>query len=188
MHKFASLSGDFANFNSEGAAATTAPDMDATRAASCQFEQLLPQSMAHFVQPELENGPSQSFAKPAEMSGEFAGPVEDYVNLYNVKIKAEMMPRELNDTWAYPHSYAEDSNGQYGSLKQRTPYASGHDTPFICNPYEYGRSEALVPRERPPPEQWYPGGMLTRPPYPNMPCVKNEMGKWMDVTSYTDSR
>lgn len=188
VHKFASLSGDFANFNSEGAAATTAPDMDATRAASCQFEQLLPQSMAHFVQPELENGPSQSFAKPAEMSGEFAGPVEDYVNLYNVKIKAEMMPRELNDTWAYPHRYAEDSNGQYGSLKQRTPYASGHDTPFICNPYEYGRSEALVPRERPPPEQWYPGGMLTRPPYPNMPCVKNEMGKWMDVTSYTDSR
>ncbi|KAF4113183.1 androgen receptor isoform X2 [Onychostoma macrolepis] len=188
VHEFASFSGDFANLSSEGTAATTAPDMDATRAASCQFEQLLPQSMAHFVQPELENGPSQSFAKPAEMSGEFAGPVGAYVNLYNVKIKAEMMPRELNDTWAYPHRYAEDSNGQYVSTKQRTPYASGHDTPFICNPYEYGRSEALVQRERPPPEQWYPGGMLTRPPYPNMPCVKNEMGKWLDVTSFTDSR
>ncbi len=178
VHAFASLSGDFANFSSEG---TTAP-------ASCQFEQLLHHNMVPFVQPELENGPSQSFAKPTEMSGEFAGPVEDYVNLYNVKIKAEMMPRELNDTWTYPHRYAEDSNGQYGSPKQTTPYASGHDTPFICNPYEYGRSEALVPRERPPPEQWYPGGMLTRPPYPNMPCVKNEMGKWLDVSSFTDNR
>uniref|UniRef100_A0A673GTC8 Androgen receptor n=1 Tax=Sinocyclocheilus rhinocerous TaxID=307959 RepID=A0A673GTC8_9TELE len=186
VHEFASLSGDIANLSSEGTAATTAPGMDATRAASCQFEQLLPASMAHFVQPELENGPSQSFAKPAEMSGEFAGPVEDYVNLYNVKIKAEMMPRELNDNWAYPHRYAEDCNGQYGSPKHRTPYASGHDTPFICNPYEYGRNEALVPRERPPPEQWYPGGMLTRPPYPNMPCLKNEMGNWLDVTSFTD--
>ncbi|XP_026067756.1 androgen receptor [Carassius auratus] len=185
VHEFASVSGDIANLSSEG---TTGPDMDETRAASCQFEQLLPVSMAHFVQPELENGPNQSFAKPAEMSGEFAGPVEDYVNLYNVKIKAEMMPRELNDTWAYPHRYAEDCNGQYGSPKQRTPYASGHDTHFICNPYEYGRNEALVPRERPPPEQWYPGGMLTRPPYPNMPCLKNEMGNWLDVTSLTDGR
>uniref|UniRef100_A0A8C1YVS8 Androgen receptor n=1 Tax=Cyprinus carpio TaxID=7962 RepID=A0A8C1YVS8_CYPCA len=188
VHEFASVSGDIVNLSSEGTAATTAPDMYETRAASCQFEELLPASMAHFVQPELENGPNQSFAKPAEMSGEFAGPVEDYVNLYNVKIKAERMPRELNDTWAYPHRYAEDCNDQYGFPKQRTPYASGHDTPFICNPYEYGRNEALVPRERPPPEQWYPGGMLTRPPYPNMPRLKNEMGNWLDVTSLTDSR
>ncbi|XP_050965459.1 androgen receptor [Labeo rohita] len=188
VHEFGSLSGDIANLSSEGTAATTAPDMDATRAASCQFEQLLPASMAHFVQPELENGPSQSFGKHSEMPGEFAAPVEDYVNLYNVKIKSEMMPSELNDTWAYPHRYAEDSNGQYGPPKQRNPYASGHETHFICNPYEYGRSEALVPRERPPPEQWYPGGMLTRPPYPNVPCLKNEMGKWLDVTPFTDGR
>ncbi|XP_042580218.1 androgen receptor-like [Cyprinus carpio] len=181
VHEFASVSGDIVNLSSEGTAATTAPDMYETRAASCQFEELLPASMAHFVQPELENGPNQ-------MSGEFPGPVEDYVNLYNVKIKAERMPRELNDTWAYPHRYAEDCNDQYGSPKQRTPYASGHDTPFICNPYEYGRNEALVPRERPPPEQWYPGGMLTRPPYPNMPRLKNEMGNWLDVTSLTDGR
>uniref|UniRef100_A0A672QEK0 Androgen receptor n=1 Tax=Sinocyclocheilus grahami TaxID=75366 RepID=A0A672QEK0_SINGR len=187
VHEFGSLSGDFGNLSSER---TTAADIDATRAASCLFEQLLPASMTHFVHPELENGPSQSqsFAKPAEMSGEFAGPVDDYVNLYNVKIKAEMMPRELNDTWAYPHRYAEDRNGQYGLPNQRTAYASGHETPFICNPYEYGRSEALVPRERPPPAQWYPNGMLTRPPYPNVPCVKNEMGKWLDVTSFEDGR
>uniref|UniRef100_A0A671LDL2 Androgen receptor n=1 Tax=Sinocyclocheilus anshuiensis TaxID=1608454 RepID=A0A671LDL2_9TELE len=185
VHEFGSLSGDFGNLSSE---CTTAADMDATRAASCLFEQLLPASMTHFVHPELENGPSQRFAKPVEMSGEFAGPVEDYVNLYNVKIKAEIMPRELNDTWAYPHRYAEDSNGQYGPPNQRTAYASGHETPFICNPYEYGRSEALVPRERPPPAQWYPNGMLTRPPYPNVPCVKTEMGKWLDVTSFADGR
>lgn len=187
MHEFANL-GDIVNLSSEGTAATTASDMDATQAASCQFEQLLPASMAHFVHPEFENGPSHSFAKPAAMSGEFTGPVEDYVNLYNVKIKAEMMPRELNDTWAYPHRYTEDSNGQHGPPKQRTTYASGHETPFICNPYEYGRSGSLVPRERPPPEQWYPGGMLTRSPYPNMPCVKNEVGEWLDVSSFTDGR
>ncbi|XP_042612314.1 androgen receptor-like [Cyprinus carpio] len=188
LHEFGSLSGDITNLSSEATATTTAPDMDATRAASCQFEQLLPASMTHFMHPELENGRSQSFSKHAEMSGEFAGPVEDYVNLYNVKIKAEMMPRELNDTWAYPHRYTEDSNGQYGPPNQRTTYASGHETSFICNPYEYGRSEALVPRERPSPEQWYPNGMLTRPPYPNVPCVKNEMGKWLDVTSFADGR
>nr|AMQ81677.1 androgen receptor protein [Luciobarbus capito] len=185
VHEFASLSGDFANLNSEG---TAAPDMDATRAASCQFEQLLPQSMAHFVQPELENGPSQSFAKPTEMSGEFAGPVEDYVNHYNVKIKAEMMPRELNDTWAYQHRYAEDSNFQYGSLKQR------HLTHLVTI-----RLLSVTPTSTAEARLWFrgsdlrpnsgtPGGMLTRPPYPNMPCVKNEMGKWLDVTSYTDTR
>ncbi|XP_059404052.1 androgen receptor [Carassius carassius] len=188
LHEFGSLSGDTANLSSEGTAVTTAPDMDATRAASCQFEQLLPASMTHFLHPELENGPSQSFAKPAEMSGEFSGPVEDYVNLYNVKIKAERMPRELNDTWAYPHRYTEDSNGQCGHPSQRTTYASGHETSFICNPYECGRGEALVQRERPPPEQWYPNGMLSRPPYPNVSCVKNEMGKWVDVTSFADGR
>lgn len=197
VHDFGSLSGDIANLSSEGTSATTAPDMDASRAASCQFEQLLPANMAHFVHPEslhteLENGPRRSFAKPASMSAEFAGPSEDrysdYVNLYNVKIKSEMMPRDLNDTWAYQHRYAEDGNGQYGPPKHRNPYATGHEAPFICNPYEYGRSGALVPRERPPPEQWYPGGMLTRPPYPNVPCVKNEMGEWLDVTPFTDGR
>lgn len=186
VHEFPRLSGDIANLSSEGTAATTASDMDATQAASCQFEQLLPASMAQFGHPEFENEPSQSFAKP--MSGEFAGPAEDYMNLYNVKIKAEMMPRELNGTWAYPQRYAEDSNGQYGPPKQRSTYSTGHETPFICNPYEYGRSGALVPRERPPPEQWYPGGMLTRPPYPNVPCVKNEVGEWLDVSSFTDGR
>ncbi|XP_067261573.1 androgen receptor isoform X3 [Chanodichthys erythropterus] len=187
VHEFASLR-DIANLSSEGTAATTASDMDATQAASCQFEQLLPASMAHFVHPEFENGPSHSFAKPAAMSGEFTGAMEDYVNHYNVKIKAEMMPRELNDTWAYPHRYTEDGNGQHGPPKQRTTYTTGHETPFICNPYEYGRSGSLVPRERPPPEQWYPGGMLTRPPYPNVPCVKNEVGEWLDVSSFTDGR
>ncbi|TRY96236.1 hypothetical protein DNTS_013749, partial [Danionella cerebrum] len=184
VHEFGSLSGDIANLSTESTA--TAPEMDAPRAASCQFEQLLPASMTHYVHPDLENGPSQSFSKHTGMSGEFGGPVDDYVNLYNVKIKTEMMPRELNDTWAYPHRYPEDTNGQYGPPKQRNPYSGGHETPFICNPYEYGRSGALVPRERPPPEQWYPGGMLTRPPYPNVPCVKNEVGEWLDVTSFTD--
>lgn len=188
VHEFGSLSGDIANLSSEGTAAQTAPDMDGPRAASCQFEQLLPASMTHYAHPELENGPSHSFVKSTSMSGEFAGPMEDYTNLYNVRIKTEMMPRDLNDTWAYPHRYAEDSNGHYGPPKQRTPYATGHEPPFICNPYEYGRSTALVPRERPPHEQWYPGGMLTRPPYPNVPGVKNEMGEWMDVTSFTDGR
>lgn len=189
--------GDIANLSSEGTSATTAPDMDASRAASCQFEQLLPANMAHFVHPEsfqseLDSGPSRCFAKTASMSGEFAGPAEDrysdYVNLYNVKIKAEMMPHELNENWAHQHRYAEDHSMQYATPKQRNPYAAGHEAPFICNPYEYGRSGALVPRERPPPEQWYPGGMLTRPPYPNMPCVKNEMGEWLDVTPFTDGR
>ncbi|XP_065122992.1 androgen receptor [Paramisgurnus dabryanus] len=188
VHEFGSLSGDIANLSSEGTSATTAPDMDASRAASCQFEQLLPANMAHYVHPEsdLNNGPSRSFMKPPSMSGEFAGPAEDryseYMNMYNVKIKAE------NETWGYPHRYTEDGNGQYGPPKQRTPYPSGHEAPFICNPYEYGRSGALMPRERPPPEQWYPGGMLTRPPYPNVPCVKNEMGEWLDVTPFTDGR
>ncbi|XDV20583.1 hypothetical protein PO909_025893 [Leuciscus waleckii] len=125
---------------------------------------------------------------PDAMSGEFTGPVENYVNHYNARIKAEMMPRELNDTWAYPHRYADDSNGQYGPPKQRTTYATGHETPFICNPYEYGQSGSLVARERPPPEQWYPVGMLARPPYPNVPRVKNEVGEWLDVTSLTDGR
>ncbi|KAG1937530.1 androgen receptor [Pimephales promelas] len=182
VHEFASMSGDIANPSSEG---TAASDMDATHAASCQFEQLLPASMAHFVHPEFENGPSQSFAKPSAMSGEFT---ENYANQYNVKIKAEMMPRDLNGTWAYPHRYADDSNGQYGPPKQRTTYATDHETPFISNPYEYGQSGSLVPRERPPPEQWYPVGMLGRPPYPNVPCVKNEVGEWLDVTSLTDGR
>ncbi|XP_051979066.1 androgen receptor-like [Xyrauchen texanus] len=187
----------FASLTSEGTAATTAPDMDATRTASCQFEQLLSANMNQFVHPEPllsehDNGPSHSFVKRTAMSGEFSGPAEerysDYQNMYNVKIKAEMMPCELNETWTYPHRYNEDSNRHYGPPKQRNPYTTGHETPFICNPYEYGRGGTLVPRERPQPEQWYPGGMLTRPPYPNVPCVKNEVGEWLDVTSLTDGR
>ncbi|XP_051516402.1 androgen receptor [Myxocyprinus asiaticus] len=189
--EFASMSGDIANLSSEGLSATTAPDMDATRAASCQFEQLLPAHTTHYVHPvplpsELDNGPCQSFVKFAAMSGEER--YSDYLNMHNVKIKAEMMPRELNETRTYSHRYNEDSNGYYGPPKQRNPYTTGHETPFICNPYEYARGGTLRPQERPPPEQWYPGGMLTRPPYPNVPCVKNEVGEWLDVTSLTDGR
>ncbi|XP_051961349.1 androgen receptor-like [Xyrauchen texanus] len=187
--EFASLSGDIANMSSEGLSA--APDMDASRASSCQFEQLLPAHTTHFVHQvplpsELDNGPRQSFVKHAAMSGEER--YSDYLNMYNVKIKAEMMPRELNETRTYQHRYNEDSNGYYGPPKQRSPYTTGHETPFICNPYEHARGGSLGPRERPPPEQWYPVGMLTRPPYPNVPCVKNEMGEWLDVTSLTDGR
>ncbi|KAM4620319.1 LOW QUALITY PROTEIN: androgen receptor [Polymixia lowei] len=42
-------------------------------------------------------------------------------------------------------------------------------------------------RERPSAEQWYPGGILGRPPYPTSNYMKNEVADWADV-SYNDAR
>uniref|UniRef100_A0A2R9BQ08 Androgen receptor n=1 Tax=Pan paniscus TaxID=9597 RepID=A0A2R9BQ08_PANPA len=40
------------------------------------------------------------------------------------------------------------------------------------------------------PDVWYPGGMVSRVPYPSPTCVKSEMGPWMDSYSgpYGDMR
>ncbi|XP_023590416.1 androgen receptor isoform X4 [Trichechus manatus latirostris] len=60
-------------------------------------------------------------------------------------------------------------------------------------PYGYSRpSQGLAGQESdfPPPDVWYPGGMVSRVPYPSPSCVKSEMGPWMESYSgpYGDMR
>ncbi|XP_040856903.1 androgen receptor isoform X1 [Ochotona curzoniae] len=60
-------------------------------------------------------------------------------------------------------------------------------------PYGYTRPPqgmAGQEGEFPAPEVWYPGGVVSRPPYPSTNCVKNEMGPWMENYSgpYSDMR
>ncbi|GAB5584655.1 androgen receptor isoform X1 [Prionailurus iriomotensis] len=60
-------------------------------------------------------------------------------------------------------------------------------------PYGYTRPpQGLTGQEGdfPPPDMWYPGGVMSRVPYPSPSCVKNEMGPWMESYSgpYGDMR
>ncbi|XP_029096398.1 androgen receptor isoform X1 [Monodon monoceros] len=60
-------------------------------------------------------------------------------------------------------------------------------------PYGYTRPpQGLAGQEGdfPPPDVWYPGGVVSRVPYPSPSCVKSEMGPWMESYSgpYGDMR
>nr|XP_025717190.1 androgen receptor [Callorhinus ursinus] len=60
-------------------------------------------------------------------------------------------------------------------------------------PYGYTRPpQGLAGQEGdfPPPDVWYPGGVMSRVPYPSPSCVKSEMGPWMESYSgpYGDMR
>ncbi|KAL0588994.1 Androgen receptor [Plecturocebus cupreus] len=53
-------------------------------------------------------------------------------------------------------------------------------------PYGYTRPpQGLASQEGdfPAPDVWYPGGVVSRVPYPSPSCVKSEMGPWMDSYS-----
>ncbi|XP_076843847.1 androgen receptor [Brachyhypopomus gauderio] len=186
---------DIAVLAPENSKTAAALGMDAARAASCQFEQLLPANFAGVTEPlahEPDDRPTHQILKPVVLTDE-VGSVEerysDYLTHYNVKVKSEVMHGEPPDTWRYPFRYNDNGTGQYGPSRQfMTPYATGPDTTFICSPYEYGRSGSLAPRDKPGPEQWHQGGMLPRMPYPTLPCMKNEVGEWLDVSTLTDGR
>ncbi|XP_032185839.1 androgen receptor isoform X2 [Mustela erminea] len=60
-------------------------------------------------------------------------------------------------------------------------------------PYGYTRPpQGLAGQEGdfPPPDVWYPGGVVSRVPYPSPSCVKSEMSPWMESYSgpYGDMR
>ncbi|XP_024287198.1 androgen receptor [Oncorhynchus tshawytscha] len=161
------------------------------RSASYHFDQLLPVHLAHFSQTETDRNSSHVFYKPPAHVGETGETMEDkYADYlqqqYSVKIKSEAFNRHnepAGTSWDFQYRYNDNDNTQYGL----NSYIAGPDTALICNPHEYERGGGLVRRERPTPEQWYPGEMLGRMPYPNSPCIKNEVGDSLDV-SYTDAR
>ncbi|XP_045076062.1 uncharacterized protein LOC123489681, partial [Coregonus clupeaformis] len=160
------------------------------RSASCHFDQLLPAHLAHFSQTDPDRISSRVIPAHVGETGEtMEDKYADYLQQqYSVKIKYEAISNEPDGTsWGYQYNrYNDNDNTQYGPRQGMNPYSAGPDTAFICNPYEYERGGGLVRRERPTPEQWYPGGMLGRMPYPNSPYLKNEVGDWLDV-SYTDA-
>uniref|UniRef100_A0AAY4BCP6 Androgen receptor n=1 Tax=Denticeps clupeoides TaxID=299321 RepID=A0AAY4BCP6_9TELE len=133
-------------------------------ASSCQFDQLLP---AHY-------GPAESLPTEPGHRPSHAG----YLTHYSRRIKSEATGGESAAPWDFQHRYAESGAPQHAA----SPYGSGPEAAFICSPYEY------VSRDRAGPEQWFSGGMLTRAPYPGSPCMKNEVGEWLDVTAYADGR
>ncbi|XP_030648983.1 androgen receptor [Chanos chanos] len=175
---------------------TVALNIDAARVAACQFDQLLPNNFTHFshvdnLSAALDN--EHGFSKRGTMSNVSSGVQEDryndYLTHYSIKVKSEGIPTEPTETWTYSSRFNENSNTQYGHLRQGIhAYSTGPDPAFISSLCEPGRGGGLAPRERPPPEQWYSGGMLNRMPYPNAPCMKNEVGEWLDVSANTDGR
>nr|WEQ89985.1 androgen receptor beta [Apteronotus albifrons] len=166
------------------------------RAASCQFEQLLPANFGGITEPlpsEHDDRQNHGFLKPVVLTDDLAGSVEDryndYFTHYNVKVKSEVMPGEPTESWRYPFRYNDNGGAQCGPSRQcMTPYPTGPETALICSPYEYGRTGGLAPRDRPAPEQWYQGGVFPRMPYPSLSSMKNEVGQWLDVNTFTDGR
>ncbi|KAI5125582.1 androgen receptor [Manis pentadactyla] len=60
-------------------------------------------------------------------------------------------------------------------------------------PYGYARPPQGLAGQKgdfPPPDVWYPGGVVSRVPYPSSSCVKREIGPWMENYSgtYADMR
>uniref|UniRef100_A0A6Q2Z6T5 Androgen receptor n=1 Tax=Esox lucius TaxID=8010 RepID=A0A6Q2Z6T5_ESOLU len=160
------------------------------RSLSCHFD--LPP--AQFSQNDSDRNSSDVFYRPSVPVGETGGTMEDkyadYLHQqYSVKIKSEAVSNDTAGTsWGFPYRYNDNRETHYGPSRQGiNPYSTESDSAFICNPYEYEKGGDLLRRERPNPEQWYPGGMLGRMPYPNSQCVKNEVGDWLDVP-YTDAR
>jgi hypothetical protein len=158
------------------------------RSASCHFDPLLPAHLAHFSQTDPDRILSHVIPAHVCETGEtMEDKYADYLQQqYSVKIKSEAFNRHnepAGTSWDFQYRYNDNDNTQYGL----NSYIAGPDTALICNPHEYERGGGLVRRERPTPEQWYPGEMLGRMPYPNSPCIKNEVGDSLDV-SYTDAR
>ncbi|KAL2094683.1 hypothetical protein ACEWY4_009402 [Coilia grayii] len=160
-----------------------------------QFEQLLPTSLANFC--SVEPLPARSASSPPHAnykttvySTDDAEAAEGkyYANQYNKKIKSEEINSEVTGVWGYPHQHAQNINASYGPYRQAIhSYCSGVQPSYISKSYDYGGA-GLMPRERTSSEQWYASGMLSRMSYPTSGCVKNDVGQWLDMSSYTDGR
>ncbi|KAJ3589672.1 hypothetical protein NHX12_010515 [Muraenolepis orangiensis] len=106
---------------------------------------------------------------------------------YSVKIKSEALNSESTVTvWGTHYNYNGAGGAPYPGSRQcvNTHGLGPHSAP-LCDPYD---QRGVLRRERPGPEQWYPGpgGMVDRP-YPNPGYIKNEVGGWLDA-SYSDAR
>ncbi|XP_041949503.1 androgen receptor isoform X1 [Alosa sapidissima] len=155
-----------------------------------QFDQMLPSNLTNFS--SAEPMPARSTISPPYMiykssvhSTDVAETAEEkhHSNHCNKKIKTETMTSEV---WGYPYRYAENRNAPYGHYRQTMhPYCSGSQPAFISKSYDYG---GLMARERATSEQWYASGMLSRMSYPTSGCVKNDVGQWLDMSTYSDGR
>nr|XP_023407227.1 androgen receptor isoform X3 [Loxodonta africana] len=99
-------------------------------------------------------------------------------------------PSAAASSW---HTLFTSEEGQlYGPCGGGGGSGSGVEAGTVA-PYGYSRpSQGLAGQESdfPPPDVWYPGGMVSRVPYPSPSCVKSEMGPWMESYSgpYGDVR
>ena len=155
-----------------------------------QFDQLLPTNLTNFssakpLPAQSASSPPHTVNKSSVYRSDVAETAEEkyYSNHCNKKIKSEATNDEVTEVWGYPYRYAE--NGPYRQTMH--PYCSGAQPAFIPKPYDYA-SGGLMARERTTSEQWYASGMLSRMSYPTSGCVKNEVGQWLDMSSYTDGR
>lgn len=156
-----------------------------------QFDQMLPSNLTNFSSAEplparSASSPLYAIYKPSVHSTDVAETAEGkYSSPCNKKIKSEAMVTEV---WGYPYRYPENRNAPYGHYRQTMhPYCSGAQPAFISKSYDYG-SGGLMGRERATSEQWYASGMLSRMSYPTSGCLKNDVGQWLDMSSYSDGR
>ncbi|XP_063059148.1 androgen receptor isoform X2 [Engraulis encrasicolus] len=161
-------------------------------------EQLLPTNLTNFS--SVEPLPARSVSSPplaiykptTAYSTDVAETAEEkyYPNHYNRKIKSEVMSGEVPGVWGYPHRHAENANAPYSPYRPAIhSYCSAVQPPYVSNKsYDYGGG-GLMTRERSSSDsQWYASGMLSRMTYPTPACVKNDVGQWLDMSSYTDGR
>lgn len=152
-------------------------------------------NFTHFphLGPPATDRQAHAYEPPGQGSQVGDSAEEKYVDYlqeqYSVKIKSEAINSESTVTlWGTHYNYS-GSNGGGGPYPGSRQCMNAHglgtcgNSALACDPYERG----VVRRERPGPEQWYPAGMLERPPYPTPGYIKNEAGGWLD-TSYNDTR
>ncbi|KAJ8348786.1 hypothetical protein SKAU_G00273750 [Synaphobranchus kaupii] len=172
-------------------------NMDEARSGFCQFDQLLPTTMAQYSQTDplsigRNNFRSQVFYKTLALANEAVEHVEGrYVDSsaqYSAKIKTENLQNESAVAWDHQYRYNEHCHSQYGPSRHGVhPYCMETNNQFVVEPFDYQRVDGMVPRDRSASESWFPGAMLSKMPSTHSPCLKTEVADWLEVP-YSDIR
>nr|CBV44425.1 androgene receptor beta [Anguilla anguilla] len=165
--------------------------MDAAHSGFCQFDQILPTTLAQYSQIDplsmgRSNFRSQFFYKTLALANEAAEHVEGrYVDSsiqYSPKIKTENLQNQSGGSWDHQYRYNENWHSQYGPSRHGLhPYCTETNNQFVVEPFDYQRGGGLLPRDRSASESWFPGGMLSKMPSTNLPCLKTEVADWLEV-------
>ncbi|XP_061106105.1 androgen receptor isoform X2 [Conger conger] len=169
--------------------------MDEARSGFCPFDQLLPTSLVQYSQTDplstgRSNFRSQVFYKTLALANDAVEHVDgryaDISAQCSAKIKTENLQNQSTGTWDHHYRYNENCHSPYGPPRHGVhPYCMETNNQFVVEPFDYQRPGGLLPRDRSASESWFPGGMLSKMPSANPPCLKTEVTDWLEVP-YSD--